>query len=93
MLLSSWCFKQTEGVSSCLFIKKTMPSTVIRHFSYDPSASTLTITFLSGNVYRYQEVPPEVYQSLRIAGSKGRYFNFYIKDKYRFVHVSGSADE
>lgn len=64
-----------------------MPSSVIAHFSYDAASSALTITFLSGNVYVYQKVPENVYKALKAAGSKGRYFNFYIKDKFRFKHL------
>ncbi|HYK76861.1 MAG TPA: KTSC domain-containing protein [Daejeonella sp.] len=61
-----------------------MPSSVIAHFSYSPLTSILEITFVSGKVYYYQHVPPEIYKKLKTADSKGRYFNEYIKDKYEF---------
>ncbi|SEB19426.1 KTSC domain-containing protein [Pedobacter hartonius] len=64
-----------------------MPSTVIEHFSYDPDSSTLTIIFVSGNVYSYKDVPRKVYRSLKIAGSKGRYFNHFIRNKFEFEHL------
>ncbi|MET1057724.1 MAG: KTSC domain-containing protein [Pedobacter sp.] len=63
-----------------------MPSTVIQNFYYDSATSTLTITFVSGNVYHYKDVPQKIYRSLNIAGSKGRYFNRFIKDKFAFEH-------
>lgn len=63
-----------------------MPSTVIEHFSYDVDTAALTITFLSGNVYVYQRVPEKIYKNLRAAGSKGRYFNHFIKNKFSFEH-------
>jgi hypothetical protein len=61
-----------------------MPSSVINHFSYEPDAMTLNITFTSGIKYKYLKVPPEVYNMLKAAGSKGRYFNFFIKGKFKY---------
>jgi hypothetical protein len=65
-----------------------MPSTVIDHFSYDEINTTLKITFRSGNIYVYKDVPQKVYSDLKIAGSKGRYFNHYIKNRYTFEHLA-----
>lgn len=61
-----------------------MPSSVINHFKYDEKSHTLIITFVTGLVYQYKNVPEEVYKMMKAAGSKGRYFNFYIKDKFKF---------
>ncbi len=65
-----------------------MPSSVISHFHYNEKLQTLTIVFVTEMVYRYQNVPKEVYQKLKISGSKGRYFNHFIKDKFDFVKES-----
>jgi len=35
-------------------------------------------------VYLYKKVPEKVYKLLKASGSKGRYFNTYIKDKFKF---------
>lgn len=64
-----------------------MPSTVIDHFSYDPKTSELKITFLSGKVYIYKNVPEEIFQGLKTAGSKGQYFNAFVKNKYKFKRL------
>lgn len=64
-----------------------MPSSVIRHFSYNSPTQTLVITFVAGLVYHYQKVPEEVYKMLRDASSKDRYFNYYIKNKFTFKKV------
>jgi hypothetical protein len=64
-----------------------MPSTVIEHFSYDQDSSSLRITFITGKVYVYKDVPEAIYKALKIAGSKGRYFNYFIKDKFKFKKV------
>lgn len=64
-----------------------MPSSVINHFSYNPDHMTLDITFTSGIKYKYLKVPQEVYDMLKAAGSKGRYFNFFIKGKFKYKRV------
>ena len=64
-----------------------MPSSVIRRFAYDAAAARLDVTFVSGRVYAYHDVPAEAAAALRAAFSKGEYFNAAIKDRYRFTRV------
>ncbi|WP_343304316.1 KTSC domain-containing protein [Chitinophaga niabensis] len=64
-----------------------MPSTVIKNFSYDNKKSRLYVTFLSGKVYAYLNVPEHVYEEMKMALSKGKYLNEYIKGKYAFKAV------
>lgn len=61
-----------------------MPSTVIRHFHYQPAEQALDITFVSGRSYRYLRVPPKVYEDMRRSFSKGEYFNQHIRDHFAF---------
>ncbi|QXU43329.1 KTSC domain-containing protein [Pedobacter sp. D749] len=61
-----------------------MPSSVIKYFSYDKATETLKIIFVTGMVYLYKNVPGKIYKMLKVSGSKGRYFNSNIKDKYKF---------
>lgn len=65
-----------------------MPSSVIAHFQYDKSSKDLIITFVTGMVYRYLEVPEKVYKLLRASVSKGKYFNYHIKDKFQFEKLA-----
>jgi len=64
-----------------------MPSTVIYKVSYDAPSSTLRITFVSGNVYDYMNVPAEIYTFIQQAPSKGIYFNQNIKGRYPFKRI------
>ncbi|MFA4893658.1 KTSC domain-containing protein [Brevundimonas sp.] len=64
-----------------------MPSTVIRRFSYDEPRRRLRVTFVSGDVYDYVGVPPEVEAAFRAAFSKGRFFASDIRDRYPFERV------
>jgi hypothetical protein len=57
-----------------------MPSTVIQRFDYAPERRELTVTFTTGRVYIYEEVPAEVAERFRSAFAKGRFFNARIRD-------------
>jgi len=66
-----------------------MPSTVIRSHSYDPKASELTITFVTGRRYVYGGVPQRVYDDFKAAFSRGTFFNREIRDRYAHRQLSG----
>jgi KTSC domain len=57
-------------------------SSAIRAVGYDPRTRVMKITFMQGNTYDFCGVPPEVYEGLIRAPSKGTYYNDYIKDRY-----------
>lgn len=59
-----------------------MPSSVIKAFAYDGERQILTITFVSGRVYAYRDVPAEVGEGLKLAFAKGEYFNRAIRDQF-----------
>jgi len=61
-----------------------MPSTVISEFHYDQSSRELIITFVSGLIYRYKNVPEEVYLDFKTYREKGIFFNKNIKGKFDF---------
>ncbi|MGY3213650.1 KTSC domain-containing protein [Mucilaginibacter sp. HD30] len=65
-----------------------MPSTVIRQMDYDATNSTLTISFVSGQIYVYKGVPETIYKELTASRVKGRYLRFFIKDKYPFEKIA-----
>jgi len=62
-------------------------SEVIRSVGYNRGTQTLEIEFVRSSVYHYFNVPSNVYESLMIAISKGRYFQTQIDGQYRFVRV------
>jgi len=69
-----------------------VPSSVIRRFSYDEPARRLRVTFVSGEVYDYDGVPPEAAAEFKAAPSKGRFFGPNIRDRYPYRRVTdGSA--
>ena len=65
-----------------------MPSAVIRRFAYEPASQVLTITFVSGRVYVYEDVPAKVSAAFDLALSKGTFFNARIRDRYRYREIA-----
>jgi hypothetical protein len=70
-----------------------MPSTVIGWFDYHPEKRKLEIHFVTGRRYVYFEVPQEEFDCLRAAGSRGRYFNQHIRDRYEYRELERSSRE
>jgi hypothetical protein len=68
-----------------------MPSSVIRAWTYDEAARRLVITFTSGDVYAYLDVPPMIADGLKAAFSKGRFFAERIRDRFAFERVRIAA--
>jgi hypothetical protein len=55
---------------------------------YDSANSVLEITFLDGGIYQYYGVPSQIHAGLMSAGSKGSYFDQYVKKAgYRYSKV------
>lgn len=65
-----------------------MPSTVIASYQYDAVTATLEIVYRSGAVYKYRDVPPEVYAAFKAYREKGVYLNKYIKGKFPYQKIS-----
>ena len=61
-----------------------MPSTAIRHVSYDSAKAELIVTFVTGRRYLYANVPPEIFTAFGEAPSKGAYFNAVIRDTFAY---------
>lgn len=60
-------------------------SSNIARWRYDPDTNVMEIQFVSSDTtYSYDEVPRDVAEGIRFAGSAGQYFRNNIKDRYRF---------
>jgi hypothetical protein len=65
-----------------------MPSSVISSYTYNEEKRILTVTFLSGKIYAYKNVPKQVYVKMRGYTSKGRFLNAFIKGFYDFEELN-----
>ncbi|MEA3213539.1 MAG: hypothetical protein QOE70_6596 [Chthoniobacter sp.] len=59
-------------------------STSIASIGFDARFRILEIEFRSGAIYRYDAVPPEIWEGLQRAASKGRYFSQHIRGQFAF---------
>jgi KTSC domain len=67
--------------------RQPVQSSVLRAVRYHPSRHILEVQFLSGRVYRYFDLPHDVYEKLLAAPSIGAYFNKMIRPRYRMEPV------
>lgn len=56
---------------------------------YDPATGEMQIQFRRrGRLYSYADVPPDVHDALINAGSKGGYFNYRVRFRYRTTRLA-----
>ncbi|MFL6516127.1 MAG: KTSC domain-containing protein [Chthoniobacterales bacterium] len=80
------------------------PGPVISHIRREPLASTalatagysrrlriLEVEFCNGAIYRYLDVPADVYSAFRSSESKTQFYDWNIKGRYRSLRVRGSG--
>lgn len=66
--------------------REPVSSTSIRSIGYELESKTLEVELKAG-IYQYFGVPPRVFDDLRQAASKGRYYSKFIRDEYKFRKV------
>ena len=75
-----------EGIVSRIK-RQPVVSTNVASIGYSRHLRALEIEFTRGAVYRFLNVPRDVYKSLLASESKGHFINRRIRGKYRFVRV------
>jgi hypothetical protein len=66
-------------------------SSTLAAVRYLPSSRELEVTFRSGQIYRYLDIPIRVYRELLAAESKGTYYNFNIRNRFSFQQLVKSS--
>jgi len=56
--------------------------TSIQSYRHDPERRELTVTFRTGRVYVFADVPEEVARRLDGAASKAAFFSAFVRDHY-----------
>ena len=59
-------------------------SSQIRSVGYDSETETMYVEFKNGQVYRYLEVPQNVFNNLKNSSSPGRFFLSSVKQYYDY---------
>lgn len=65
-------------------------SSAITALAYAPLDESLYVTFTNGSIYNYDDVPENIYLSLKYSKSIGQHFIKYIKDEYNFKKIKSS---
>ncbi len=60
-----------------------LQSSMIQRIVYDDEAQTLAVIFRGAGRYVYHGVPRLIFDGLKSAGSAGRYFNEFVKGRFR----------
>ena len=58
-------------------------SSAIDAVGYDAARRALSVAYKGGREYVYLDVPPEVFDALLKAESKGKFVNAEVKPRYR----------
>ena len=62
-------------------------SSTLTSVAYDPAGAVLRLEFRSHEFYLYFDVPPDVYQALLEAESKGSCFNRHLRGRFRYLRL------
>ena len=65
----------------------TVASSSVASVGYAADDQVLEVEFLSGTVYRYFDVPIEIFASFLAADSKGLYFVRSVKGRYGYARA------
>jgi len=69
--------------------RKAFPeSTVVRAIAYYARSHALNVDFVSGGMYRYFDVPADVFDRFRNAESAGQFMHEEILDQYRYEKLN-----
>ncbi len=67
----------------------TTTSSNIASFEYSRQRSVLTVEFKNGAKWEYSKVPPQIFEGMRDAESKGAYFRSRVKGYFDERKVEG----
>jgi hypothetical protein len=73
---------EKEAPSSKITESERKESTAIKNLAYNMKTKDLTITFQSGQAYRYRQIPRNIAMKLKAAPSLGKAFNDLVKGHY-----------
>jgi hypothetical protein len=62
-------------------------SSTISRIAYDEARRVLAVEFRNGSRYEYYDLPANVFQEMKMAGSKGQFLAAKIKGLYRYARV------
>ena len=68
-----------------------LDSTILAWVRYLPDLRLLQVGLRTGQDYEYFDVPVHTYSELLASASKGRYYNFHIRNEFRFRRIKKTS--
>ncbi len=68
-----------------MLLFENVESSTINSIAYE--GTELFVKFTSGSTYKYKDVPKELFESLKTAESKGRFFATNIKNNFEYERM------
>lgn len=62
-------------------------STNLKKSEYDTETKKMIVTFNSGSVYEYYEIPHQMYTQFRMSESQGKFFNSKIAKTFKYKKI------
>lgn len=66
---------------------KKQESDCVNSLEYDEEHQQMTVHFNKRGSYTYFDVEPYVFAEFNNAGSRGTYFNLYVRDRYEYERI------
>ena len=76
-----------ERQISSRIARQPVHSHVLAAVGYSKRLHALEVEFVSGAVYRYNNVPPQIYRDLLSAASKAQFYDMNVRGHFPSVHV------
>lgn len=67
--------------------KEHSNSTCVADVNYNPITQEMVIVFQQRGTYKYHDVPLDTYVDFESAGSRGTYFNLYIRPQFSYERI------
>lgn len=64
---------------------ETPDSSSLTRFCYDERNKVLVVQFKHGGIYNYYDVPQSVFDEMKVASSKGRFFVDNVREDYDYT--------
>jgi hypothetical protein len=68
-------------------VRQPVHSHALAAVGYSKRLRALEVEFVNGAVYRYSNVPPQIYQDLLDAASKAQFYDANVRGHFPSVHV------
>jgi hypothetical protein len=68
-----------------------LESSCLKRAAYDHDAQILQLTFRSGQIYDYHDLPFRLFTLLTQSSSPGQFFHTFIRNSYRHMRIQTKA--